>query len=1042
MCVVTSEEMFDVPDAWRRVLHPRRRGLLGLAPALDHDGTLAGSPGDGAAGDGDLAAEQESVLACSPIDPALAAQVRSGQPSVAADAVRLALAAATTAARNSGTLSAAPVDMLAAARGLAHAAAAFVESCGYHLEYTYSPEGLVLVLLRYQEPDDSWGFWDSAARHLRSLLAAAPQEAYDEAAAALTPLRGGLLRQRIVASYLMPDQREWAAADLADLPPGHRSPGYLLFYSATTAGQLSRFTGSQLKHFVTACDAIGQEAIPLLARWLDQGQWSPQTRHDALDVLTRIPADSVFDSLFKLADVPGVPGALLAAAERFPRRAAWLFASRRNDDLAGVLFHRHVRAHPDLPEASLVPRFPDAPRDVVPRLLLSPPWTRKPPARVSVGPSPLAAEPRMAWRDGEREEWSYDWKDFMSEEMRGYLPLAETGDAPPEFYISGPADIVRPRLARWKAESGFFYLQQPRVIVAKYELDALAPLLRLARRKPAVGAALLLPYLAQDVADLMAGWLAQSRQFRPVAQDWFTRHGARGAALLLPAALGAPPARSRTPALALARLDAGAVRAAADGMDCRDAVEALLARDPLDLVPVRIPAVPAWADPELLPQVLLRDRRDALPSPAAGALLRMIAMSQLDAPYEGLSVISGHCDRGSLSDFAWSLYRLWEAEGCPAKEAWAMNCLGYYGDETVANRLAPLVRSWPSAGAAPRAKRGADILAAMGNDRALEHLSALARNARSTPLRAHAAEALDRVAAARGLLPEQLDDLLAPDLGLDGDLVEYRGVPYAVDLGDDGQLMLRDPSGQRLANLPGPAVDDDEKAAAAAWQSRRGKAKPAIADQAGRLEEAMIGQRRWAVSDFRSRIAAHPLLGRLARRLVWALDGRLVGLDPLGDLVDTDGGLAGPANGGGSWVRLAHPAVDDFTPWRPWLARLAAAQPFAQADREVFPGEDPSAYWQRTVEAVALARLLKHGWHWGPAGRQARRDQVLRPFGAEGRVLLTIDPGVSAVYDLKTEPQQTITALAFESSRGELGVFSDLPLVTRSELIRSLRALG
>ena len=57
-------------------------------------------------------------------------------------------------------------------------------------------------------------------------------------------------------------------------------------------------------------------------------------------------------------------------------------------------------------------------------------------------------------------------------------------------------------------------------------------------------------------------------------------------------------------------------------------------------------------------------------------------------------------------------------------------------------------------------------------------------------------------------------------------------------------------------------------------------------------------------------------------------------------------------------------------------------------------------------------------------------------------MLLTIDPGVTAVHDPKTEPEQTIAELAFEASRGELGVFSDLPVVTRSELIRSLRTLG
>ena len=142
----------------------------------------------------------------------------------------------------------------------------------------------------------------------------------------------------------------------------------------------------------------------------------------------------------------------------------------------------------------------------------------------------------------------------------------------------------------------------------------------------------------------------------------------------------------------------------------------------------------------------------------------------------------------------------------------------------------------------------------------------------------------------------------------------------------------------------------------------------------------MIVQRRWAAGDFRSRIAAHPLLGRLARRLVWALDDRTVGLDPLGDVVDAAGGLADDGKLGAA----AHPAVDDFTPWRSWLARLATSQPFAQADREVFAGEDPSAYWQRTIEAAALYRLLKHGWHWGrPAGkpgaiscsgRSARKD--------------------------------------------------------------------
>jgi hypothetical protein len=353
---MTSEEMNDFPEAWRSVVHPRRHGMIGPEPVPDGTGNLEGRSGKGAAWGGDLAADHERILARSCLDPMLSAAARSGEPSVAADAVRLALATGLAGEEASGNWSVAPVRELAAARGLAHAAAAFVESCAYHLDYVPPRNSRVLVLLRPRESDDSWGVWYSAARHLRSMLAVAPQEVYDETVAALTPLRGGLLRQRIVASYLMPDLREWACADLADLPPGYLGPGGLLFYSAATAGQLSRFWGTRLDHFAAAYDAIGPEAVPLIAGWLARGQWSPDIRRDALDVLTRIPADTVFESLFTLIDVPGVAGGLLAAAERYPARAARMLASRRDDDFIGVLFQRHVRAHPDVPEAALVPR--------------------------------------------------------------------------------------------------------------------------------------------------------------------------------------------------------------------------------------------------------------------------------------------------------------------------------------------------------------------------------------------------------------------------------------------------------------------------------------------------------------------------------------------------------------------------------------------------------------------------------------------------------------------------------------------------------------
>jgi hypothetical protein len=83
-----------------------------------------------------------------------------------------------------------------------------------------------------------------------------------------------------------------------------------------------------------------------------------------------------------------------------------MLAEHRDGALINVLFQWNIGTHPSVPEADLVIRRPDAPADAVPKLLASPPWTRTPPTRVTVVPSPLAAEPRIVWQEGEQERWA------------------------------------------------------------------------------------------------------------------------------------------------------------------------------------------------------------------------------------------------------------------------------------------------------------------------------------------------------------------------------------------------------------------------------------------------------------------------------------------------------------------------------------------------------------------------------------------------------------------------------------------------------------
>ncbi|MET0862901.1 MAG: DUF4132 domain-containing protein, partial [Nakamurella sp.] len=1028
-----DENSIDVPDEWSQAVRPRRGGrnpvrqyrvsnesvesLASAIPALtEKTRTIVRHPGT---------------------DQSIKDLLGTGK-SIKTHGLTFAILSRIVPTENKLALAASYLQGL----GMAAGAAAIVESAGFHLRNVraHDSDEPELAVFRKTSAEDSDSLFtagysvpERTLDYLRRRLIEADEQAHRETIALLEPYRSGLLSQRVMTSYLLPEQREWVAADIADLPADYRGLRRLLLFSAGTPAQLRSFLPRELAEYITIWDGLGDDAVPVLLRSCHEHRWY-RTRElqTALDVLSRLPSDAAFDGLLDRIDWGGVPAQVKAAAARYPGRAIRLMTKQRYEPVVSRLLREQLAAHPDLAVAlDAVPvTHPIAAHEQIPALLSSPPWTHPKPKR-SKRSFPIP-EPSIHWRGGEHEEWSDTWRGLHDSDWEAFRKEGATV----RFITYGPEEIVRPLLATWPAEDFGYRFEDPQAIVAKYELDALPAVLRLARKKPVIGAALLMPYRSAEVAQLMTKWLAGSRQFRPIAQEWFERHGTTAAVLLLHQALGGTVAESRTALQAAARLDSGVILAAAAEMGCAAEVTELLGTDPLDVIPARVPTVPSWLDLDLLPQVLLAGGADALPRTAIEALCRMTAMSDLDAPYEGLQIVADACDRTSLAEFGWALYAEWTLADRPGKDAWAMDALGYFGDDAIADRLAPLVRRWPSDGAAPRAKRGAEILARIGSTGALQHLGQIARNAKSGPLRAHASVVLDRAAVDRGLLPEQLEDMLAPDLGLGGEPISYQDNDYQVDLGNKLDFVLRSTDGAVLTALPTPR-DDEQKAAVSDWSRRRRQAKAAIADQTRRLEEAMIVQRRWTAGEFSAAIAGHPLLGRLARRLIWCVDDQTAIIDSLGDLVDASGGLLPSAD----WVRLAHPSTSDLRPWRRVLAERKVGQPFAQIDRETFDG-DPSAHWSKVISAASLYSLIRRGWQWGPTGRAAPRDRIFRPFGAEGNVVLMFEPGLSAVVNAAEEPVQTIESLTLESPRhGEFAVFGDLHKVTRSELIRDLATL-
>ncbi|MGC4120026.1 MAG: DUF4132 domain-containing protein [Myxococcales bacterium] len=210
-----------------------------------------------------------------------------------------------------------------------------------------------------------------------------------------------------------------------------------------------------------------------------------------------------------------------------------------------------------------------------------------------------------------------------------------------------------------------------------------------------------------------------------------------------------------------------------------------------------------------------------------------------------------------------------------------MNALGPLGDDDCARRLARFVRDWPGEAAHARAVAGLDVLAAIGTDVALMHLNGIALKVKFKGLQGKAAEKIQAIAETRGLTREELEDRLAPDLGLDDDgSMALDFGPRAFRVGFDEQLrpFAKDADGSRLKDLPKPKQSDDpEKAAAAAakWSQLKKDAKTAASLQILRLELAMCGQRRFAPGDFLELFVRHPLVFHVVRRLIWATyDGK------------------------------------------------------------------------------------------------------------------------------------------------------------------------
>jgi hypothetical protein len=1106
-----DEDTFEMPASWRRALR-RRRGGPPRTPVTVDPGAVAT-----VAGWTERAAERTAQALADPeSDQGLAEELRAhlaGRVTPRAAALLAHIAAAPGDDQRSAVSDhTAFADAWASAHGLAFAAAATAELADTGLQEWWQGTARRQRVWRLrahptgQHPFWRWP-WQPVADRMRDLLADAPEDDYRAAVETLAAHRR-TGPQRVLVSYLVPTETTWM--DECCARAQHESAlRVMLFCSVGSPEQLAALTARvtfgygewSRRVLATLIEAVGVDpVVELMAGAFDTAY--AEERKVGAEVLSRLPADRAFGLLLDHRGEKQVAPALYDAMKRYPVRAVRLLAPAAvgsSKDAAAVrdLLAGHVADHPEAAAAALpglpaearatverlaaetagrAERVPTAPAEALPPLLAAPPWTRrrKPAKPIVITDLTPPDDSSIVWPDGRRDEWlrsattyadylvNSDWPQMIRRYRARELRFLEEE----VLFTLGPVDALRPYVADWLPPQRYGAEQWMRPIIARFELDALRPALAVAvDESPSVAGGLLLPFLDVRVARLMADWLARLKSARKIATGWLAWHGLSIVPFLVPDAVG-PAGRARTGAEAALRHlasvhDADAVVTAAKvyGDEAAAAVEAMLGADPLDSVPARLPKVGDWLHQGRLPQVLLRDRELALPPEAAGHIVTMLTISKPGVPYAGLEIVRETCDRASLAEFGWAVFRQWQRAGTPAKDAWALTGLGRLGDDETVRRLTPIIRAWPGEGGHTKAVAGLEVLAEIGSEIALIHLNGIAQRVKFKALKDRAREKIEEVAEGLGLSPEQLADRLVPDFGLDekGSMVLDYG-PRRFVVGFDEQLKpyVLDEAGKRRKDLPAPGARDDDRALGERkrFAALKKDVRAVAGDLIRRLETAMVTRRGWTAAEFANLFVAHPLTWHVARRLVWVgAGGAEFRVAEDRTLADVDDNTVPVPDGP---IRIAHPLdlTGTLESWSEVFGDYEILQPFPQLGRPVYTLTEEERASSRltrfegaTVPARAVLGLERRGWLRESPQDAGIQGSISRPAGDGRYVLIALDPGI-VVGAPEMFPETRLESISltdrpdgYAPRRPDPLLFGDLDPVTASEVIAELTEL-
>ncbi|EHT4281257.1 WGR and DUF4132 domain-containing protein [Escherichia coli] len=598
-------------------------------------------------------------------------------------------------------------------------------------------------------------------------------------------------------------------------------------------------------------------------------------------------------------------------------------------------------------------------------------------------------------------------------------------------------------------------------------------------RYPQEGFAVANYFAATELAPAVARAFNKLKTLRQDARSWLLKYPQHAITGLLPAALGKTGEAQDNARAALRMLTENGhqpllqeIARRYNQPEVTDAVNAILALDPLDNHPTKIPTLPTFYQPSLWTRPLLKANAQSLPDSALLHLGEMLRFPQEEALYPGLLQVKDACTTDSLAEFAWDLFTAWQTTGAPSKESWAFTALGVLGNDDTARKLTPLIRAWPGESQHKRATVGLDILAAIGSDIALMQLNGIAQKLKFKALQERAKEKIANIAESRELTVAELEDRLAPDLGLDDNgslLLDFGPRQFTVSFDETLKPFVRDASGSRLKDLPKPNKSDDELQANNAvnrYKLLKKDARTVAAQQVARLESAMCLRRRWSPENFQLFLVEHPLVRHLTRRLIWGVysaENQLLACFRVAEdnsYSTADDDLFTLPEGD---ISIGIPHVLEISPtdaaaFGQLFADYELLPPFRQLDRNSYAlteaernASELTRWAGRKCPSGRVMGLANKGWMRGEPQDGGWIGWMIKPLG-RWSLIMEIDEGFAVgMSPAELSAEQLLSKLwlwegkaesyGWGSNSTQEAQFSVLDAITASKLINDIEAL-